>query len=118
MIEIKKLYVNNTFIEDYIKGNQMKTLEDALSELGGKTEKYFEPKKLSFATNVDVNGEIIDILKEIKATNKTLIIIVSCLATITILIGGFLLYRTIRRKNSNIIENNQVLETSENKVNK
>ena len=118
MKEIKDLYVNNTFIEEYINGNQLVTLQNALSELGGKTEKDSESKKFSFATRVDVYGEIIDVLKEIKATNKTLIIIVSCLATITILIGGFLLYRTIRRKNSNIIENNQVLETSENKVNK
>jgi len=116
--EIDEQYNHNSYIKEYLKESQKKILENALLELTGKTEKYFEPKKLSFATNVDANGEIIDILKEIKATNKTLIIIVSCLATITILIGGFLLYRIIRRKNSNIIENNQVLETSENKVNK
>ena len=91
----------------------MVTLQNALSELGGETEKDSESKMLSFATRVDVYGEIIDVLKEIKATNKTLIIIVSCLATITILIGGFLLYRFLRRKNSNLIENPKDLVTSE-----
>ena len=61
--------------------------------------------------------EILNILKEIKdsKSNNTLTIIVSCLATITILIGGFFLYRFIRRrKNSNIIENTKDLVTSEN----
>ena len=59
-----------------------------------------------------VFGEIIDILKEIKESkkDKTLVIIVSCLATIIILIGGFLLYRFIRRKNSNLIETTIVFE--------
>ena len=67
-----------------------------------------------------VFGEIIDILKEIKESkkDKTLIIIISCLATITILIGGFLLYRFIRRKNSNLIETTKDLVASENKVSK
>ena len=67
-----------------------------------------------------VFGEIIDILKEIKESkkDKTLIIIVSCLATIIILIGGFLLYRFIRRKNSNLIETTKDLVASENKVSK
>ena len=67
-----------------------------------------------------VFGEIIDILKEIKESkkDKTLVIIVSCLATITILIGGFLLYRFIRRKNSNLIETTKDLVASENKVSK
>ena len=67
-----------------------------------------------------VFGEIIDILKEIKESkkDKTLIIIISCLATITILIGGFLLYRFIRRKNSNLIETTTDLVASENKVSK
>ena len=62
--------------------------------------------------------EVLNILKEIKdsKSNNTLTIIVSCLATITILIGGFFLYRFIRRrKNSNIIENTKDLVTSENK---
>ena len=62
--------------------------------------------------------EILNILKEIKdsKSNNTLTIIVSCLATITILIGGFFLYRLIRRrKNSNMIENTKDLVTSENK---
>ena len=67
-----------------------------------------------------VFGEIIDILKEIKESkkDKTLIIIISCLATIIILIGGFLLYRFIRRKNSNLIETTKDLVASENKVSK
>ena len=67
-----------------------------------------------------VFGEIIDILKEIKESkkDKTLVIIVSCLATIIILIGGFLLYRFIRRKNSNLIETTTDLVASENKVSK
>ena len=67
-----------------------------------------------------VFGEIIDILKEIKESkkDKTLIIIISCLATIIILIGGFLLYRFIRRKNSNLIETTTDLVASENKVSK
>ena len=67
-----------------------------------------------------VFGEIIDILKEIKESkkDKTLVIIVSCLATIIILIGGFLLYRFIRRKNSNLIETTKDLVASENKVSK
>jgi len=64
--------------------------------------------------------EILDILKEIKASKQdnTMVIIVSCLATIAIIIGGFLLYRFIRRrKNSNIIENTKDLVVSENKLN-
>ena len=67
-----------------------------------------------------VFGEILDILKEIKESkkDKTLVIIVSCLATITIVIGGFLLYRFIRRKNSNLIETTKDLVASENKVSK
>ena len=67
-----------------------------------------------------VFGEIIDILKEIKESkkDKTLVIIVSCLATIIILIGGFLLYRFIRRKNSSLIETTKDLVASENKVSK
>ena len=61
--------------------------------------------------------EILDILKEIKDSNKgqTLTVVLTCLATITILIGGFLLYRYIRRrKNSNLIENIKDLVTAEN----
>ena len=47
-----------------------------------------------------------------------MIVIVSCLATITIIMGGFFLYRFIRRrKNSNIIENTKDLVVSENKLN-
>ena len=64
--------------------------------------------------------EILDILKEIKASKQdnTMVIIVSCLATIAIIIGGFFLYRFIRRrKNSNIIENTKDLVVSENKLN-
>ena len=82
-----------------------------------ETKKDSESNKLSFETREDVYEEIIDILKEIKKSNKnkTLIIIISCLTTITILIGGFLLYRFIRRKNSNLFENIKELNTSENK---
>ena len=64
--------------------------------------------------------EILDILKEIKASKQdnTMVIIVSCLATIAIIMGGFFLYRFIRRrKNSNIIENTKDLVASENKLN-
>ena len=64
--------------------------------------------------------EILDILKEIKASKQdnTMVIIVSCLATIAIIMGGFFLYRFIRRrKNSNIIENTKDLVVSENKLN-
>jgi len=64
--------------------------------------------------------EILDILKEIKASKQdnTMVIIVSCLATIAIIIGGFFLFRFIRRrKNSNIIENTKDLVVSENKLN-
>ena len=60
--------------------------------------------------------EILDILKEIKASKQdnTMVIIVSCLATIAIIMGGFFLYRFIRRrKNSNIIENTKDLVASE-----
>ena len=59
--------------------------------------------------------EILNILKEIKDSNKgqTLTVVLTCLATITILIGGFLLYRYIRRrKNSNLIENIKDLVTA------
>ena len=58
-----------------------------------------------------VYKEILDILKEIKEikgskNDNIMVIIVSCLATITVLIGGFFLYRFIRRrKNSELIEN-------------
>ena len=64
--------------------------------------------------------EILDILKEIKASKQdnTMVIIVSCLATIAIIMGGFFLYRFIRRrKNSNVIENTKDLVVSENKLN-
>ena len=65
----------------------------------------------------DVYKEIIDALKEIRESknDKTLIIIISCLATMIILVGGFFLYRFIRRKNSNLIENTKDLVASENK---
>ena len=65
----------------------------------------------------DVYKEIIDVLKEIRESknDKTLIIIISCLATMIILVGGFFLYRFIRRKNSNLIENTKDLVASENK---
>ena len=61
--------------------------------------------------------EILNILKEIKDSNKgqTLTVVFTCLATIAILIGGLLLYRYIRRrKNSNLIENIKDLVTAEN----
>ena len=70
-----------------------------------------------------VYKEILDILKEIKEikgsnNDNTMVIIVSCLATITVLIGGFFLYRFIRRrKNSELIENTKDFVSSENKLN-
>ena len=49
--------------------------------------------------------EILGILKEIKDSNKgqTLTVVLTCLATITILFGGFLLYRYIRSRKNKII---------------
>ena len=88
----------------------------------------YEPKEEDFESDdlllnrrkEKVFGEIIAILKEIKESkkDKTLVIIISCLTTMTILIGGFLLYRFIRRKNSNLIETTKDLVASENKVSK
>ena len=106
----------------YLKKSHTEVLRKALLKLTGldgkeETKKDSESNKLSFETREDVYEEIIGILKEIKESNKnkTLIIIISCLTTITILVGGFLLYRFIRRKNSNPFENIKDLNTSENK---
>ena len=120
---IEKQYKHNPHIAPHLRKSHIEDMTNALSELNGfdiskKTKKKYKSDKHSFLTREDADEEIIDILKEIKASNKALAIIISCLATITILIGGFLLYRSIRRKNSNIIENTIVLDTSENKVNK
>ena len=63
-----------------------------------------------------VYKEILDILKEIKEikgsnNDNIMVIIVSCLATIIVLIGGFFLYRFIRRrKNSELIENTKEMK--------
>ncbi len=77
-----------------------------------KKIKYGKPPERSYTVYEE---ELIDILKEIKDSNKgqTLTVVLTCLATITILVGGFLLYRYLRRKNSNIIENTKDLVTSE-----
>ena len=78
---------------------------------------YAKMYKLKSGTELNLNKEIIDALKEIRESknDKTLIIIISCLATMIILVGGFFLYRFIRRKNSNLIENTKDLVASENK---
>ena len=77
-----------------------------------KKIKYGKPPERSYTVYEE---ELIDILKEIKDSNKgqTLTVVLTCLATITILVGGFLLYRYLRRKNSNLIENPKDLVTSE-----
>ena len=77
-----------------------------------KKIKYGKPPERRYTVYEE---ELIDILKEIKDSNKgqTLTVVLTCLATITILVGGFLLYRYLRRKNSNIIENTKDLVTSE-----
>ena len=115
---IEKQYTYNSRIVKYLRKNNIEALQEALLKLNSFDGK--EEAKLSFEKREDIYEEILDILKEIKDSNnnKTLIIIISCLATITILIGGFLLYRFIRRKNSNLIENTTDLVTSENKVSK
>ena len=95
-------------ISEFIKNEESKKyskIYDIEPEERRKREQIFEE-------------EILNILKEIKdsKSNNTLTIIVSCLATITILIGGFFLYRFIRRrKNSDPIENTKDLVNSENK---
>ena len=109
-------------VESFLWNRHTSILRKTLLKLTGSDGKEEEKKdsesnKLSFETREDVYEEIIDILKEIKESNKnkTLIIFISCLTTITILIGGFLLYRFIRRKNSNPFENIKDLNASENK---
>ena len=104
--------------------------ESLLKELNIESlfEEYAKMYKLKSGTELNLNNprdkrkedvykEIIDVLKEIRESknDKTLIIIISCLATMIILVGGFFLYRFIRRKNSNLIENTKDLVASENK---
>ena len=100
--ELSKLHKNKNNVEsDSTKDNKLNSLQ-------------------SEVTIEDVYKEILDVLKEIKESknNKTMVIIVSCLATIIILIGGFFLYRFIRRrKNSDLIENTKDFVSSENKLN-
>ena len=105
---IEEQYKHKAAIITFLKRALTEGLRRALSKLTGSDGK--EEKKLPFEAREDVYGEILDMLKEIKAwnQNKTLVVIISCLTTITVLIGGFLLYRFIRRKsNSNQIENNK-----------
>ena len=106
---IEEQYKHKAAIITFLKRALTEGLRRALSKLTGSDGKE-EEKKLPFEAREDVYGEILDMLKEIKASNqnKTLVVIISCLTTITVLIGGFLLYRFIRRKsNSNQIENNK-----------
>ena len=89
-----------------------KSIEDIIKENDkGKDKLLYETIKK------DIIKEIADILREQNKSNKdkNLIIIVACIATITLIIGGFFLYRFIRRKNtSNQIENVKDLVRSEN----
>ena len=125
MDQIEKQYNHNPYIGPHLRKSHIEDMTNALLKLNGfdvteKAKKKSKSNKLSFETRENVYEEILGILKEIKDSdkNKTLIIIISCLATITILIGGFLLYRFIRRKNSNPIETTKDLVASENKVSK
>ena len=89
----------------------------AAFKLMAKKEKIFKGGKPKERRYTVYEEELIDILKEIKDSNKgqTLTVVLTCLATITILVGGFLLYRYLKRKNSNLIENTKDLVASENK---
>lgn len=117
-IKFLKEDLSKTLLKEIVKLYEDSSSSSSVSESSSNLllEKERERERL----REKVFGEIIDILKEIKESkkDKTLVIIVSCLATIIILIGGFLLYRFIRRKNSNLIETTKDLVASENKVSK
>ena len=103
-------------MEPNIKMSYATFLIGAAFKLMAKKEKIFKGGKPKERRYTVYEEELIDILKEIKDSNKgqTLTVVLTCLATITILVGGFLLYRYLRRKNSNLIENPKDLVTSEN----
>ena len=104
---IEEQYGHKAAVVTFLKKSLTEALRRSLLKLTGSDGKEGE-KKLSIETREDVYGEILDMLKEIKDSNqnKTLVVIISCLTTVIILVGGFLLYRFIRRKNnSNPIEN-------------
>ena len=103
-------------MEPNIKMSYGTFLIGAAFKLMAKKEKIFKGGKPKERRYTVYEEELIDILKEIKDSNKgqTLTVVLTCLATITILVGGFLLYRYLRRKNSNLIENPKDLVTSEN----
>ena len=96
--------------EPFLKEMYLRSLHDYLSEIvpfniGGKIPEDLETHSKRYTVYEE---EIMNILKEIKDTNndKTLTIVATCLVTITILVGGFLLYRYIKSKNnSNQIKN-------------
>ena len=116
--EIKGIFTKHLF-EQFLKLNK---IPYEYSKDKEKNNKILRNPTTDVRTE-KVYKEILDILKEIKEikgsnNDNTMVIIVSCLATITVLIGGFFLYRFIRRrKNSQLIENTKDFVSSENKLN-
>ena len=115
--EVSEMYKNLhlDWMLDVISKLKEYDYENVLSNKNKENNNSPAPKRREV-----IYEEILDILKEIKASKQdnTMVIIVSCLATIAIIMGGFFLYRFIRRrKNSNIIENTKDLVVSENKLN-
>ena len=116
--EIKGIFTKHLF-EQFLKLNK---IPYEYSKDKEKNNKILRNPTTDVRTE-KVYKEILDILKEIKEikgsnNDNTMVIIVSCLATITVLIGGFFLYRFIRRrKNSELIENTKDFVSSENKLN-
>ena len=117
-MEIKGIFTKHLF-EQFLKLNK---IPYEYSKDKEKNNKILRNPTTDVRTE-KVYKEILDILKEIKEikgsnNDNTMVIIVSCLATITVLIGGFFLYRFIRRrKNSQLIENTKDFVSSENKLN-
>ena len=116
--EIKGIFTKHLF-EQFLKLNK---IPYEYSKDKEKNNKILRNPTTDVRTE-KVYKEILDILKEIKEikgsnNDNIMVIIVSCLATITVLIGGFFLYRFIRRrKNSQLIENTKDFVSSENKLN-
>ena len=115
--EVSEMYKNLhlDWMLDVISKLKEYDYENVLSNKNKENNNSPAPKRREV-----IYEEILDILKEIKVSKQdnTMVIIVSCLATIAIIMGGFFLYRFIRRrKNSNIIENTKDLVVSENKLN-
>ena len=115
--EVSEMYKNLhlDWMLDVISKLKEYDYENVLSNKNKENNNSPAPKRREV-----IYEEILDILKEIKASKQdnTMVIIISCLATIAIIMGGFFLYRFIRRrKNSNIIENTKDLVVSENKLN-